>query len=365
METTTRTRAETAASPLRKSGWRRGLRRCFCFLMAPARADEKHSVCGRRGAPTLPGSACNRYLMTFGVFLTFMVATGRAAATKYQQTTTYVQVVTQAASSLNWTSPAAIPFGTALGSNQLNAIAGVPGAFVYSPSSGALLPAGTQTLSVIFTPDDRGYAIAKLSVPIVVTPPGSSSFTVGTSSPLPDDGIVLLPDQSSTVGLNIVPLGDFHQPVNLTCRNPPELVSCVFSPAVVRPTTAPVQVALTLKMNQRSVTVRRGYDPVELAGQDHFSVGTEPAREHSGRSPFTRPRIQGAALLALVAFRRRFAASQRALSRLLAVSVLFSLCIWVLGCGFHFNTNNQTTLTIVASSLTESRSISMPLHIVE
>ena len=301
--------------------------------------------------------------MTLVVLLAFMVATDRAAATKSQQTATYVQVVTQAASSLKWSPPAAVPFGTALGPDQLNAIAGVPGALAYSPSSGVLLPAGTQTLSVIFTPDNPGYAIAKLSVSIVVTPPGSSSFTVSTSSPLPDDGIVVLPNQSSTVGLNIVPLGDFHQPVNLTCRNPPEFIKCVFSPAVVRPTTVPVPVVLTLKMNEGSATVRRGFDPGELAGEDHFPGGTRPGREHSEPSPFTGRQIQGAALLALVAFRRRFAAGLRGLSPLLAIAVLFSLGISTLGCGFHYNTNNQTTLTIVASSLTESRSITMQLHI--
>jgi hypothetical protein len=182
---------------------------------------------------------------------------------------------------------------------------------------------------------------------------------------MPDNEVVLLPNQSSTVGLNVVPLGDFHQPVNLTCRNPPEFISCVFSPAVVRPTTAPIQVALTLNMKQGSVTVRRGSDPGELAGDGHFSVETGPASEHSGRSPFTSPQIQGAALLALVALRRRFAASLRALCPVLAIGVLFSLCISTLGCGFHYNTKNQTTLTIVASSLTESRSISIQLHIVE
>jgi hypothetical protein len=338
---------------------------CFHFLNPSAQNDDEHSLCRRLVARRSPGPACNRYAIILAVVLSFTLATGRAPAAAFQDTTTYVQVVTQAISSLKWSPPAAIPFGTALGPDQLNAIAGPHGTFAYSPPSGALLPAGTQTLSVIFTPDNPGYTIATLSVPIVVTPPGSSSFSVGTSSPLPDGEVVLLPNQPSTVGLNIVPLGDFHQPVTLTCRNPPALVSCVFSPAVVRPTTAPVRVALTLEMNQHPVAVRRGSDLGEFVGDDRFSVGKGSTRQPSVPSPFTSPQIQGAALLALVAFHRRSAASLGALSPLLAIGVLFSLCIWALGCGFHFNSNNQTTLTIVASSLTESRSVSMQLNIVK
>src|ERR1035441_1533361 len=55
---------------------------------------------------------------------------------------------------LTWTNPAAIPYGTALGSTQLNASANVPGTFAYNPASGAVLSAGTDTLSVVFTPTD-------------------------------------------------------------------------------------------------------------------------------------------------------------------------------------------------------------------
>jgi gliding motility-associated-like protein len=56
---------------------------------------------------------------------------------------------------VTWNSPAAITYGTVLGSSQLNATANVPGTFVYTPASGVLLNAGTnQTLSVNFIPTD-------------------------------------------------------------------------------------------------------------------------------------------------------------------------------------------------------------------
>ena len=69
-----------------------------------------------------------------------------------------------------WTNPASITYGTALGTNQNNATAGIPGGFDYNPTNGALLPAGTNVLNVTFTPDDTNYAATNLSVTLVVMP---------------------------------------------------------------------------------------------------------------------------------------------------------------------------------------------------
>jgi hypothetical protein len=56
---------------------------------------------------------------------------------------------------ISWASPAAITYGTALSSVQLDASTdGVAGTFVYSPVAGTILPAGNQTLAVTFTPAD-------------------------------------------------------------------------------------------------------------------------------------------------------------------------------------------------------------------
>lgn len=62
--------------------------------------------------------------------------------------------VNQAAPKITWAKPAAITYGTPLSATQLNATASVPGTFVYSPAANTVLPVGTQTLSVIFTPSD-------------------------------------------------------------------------------------------------------------------------------------------------------------------------------------------------------------------
>ncbi len=77
---------------------------------------------------------------------------------------------------ITWANPAPITYGTALGPNQLDATASVPGAFAYNPTSGAVLNAGANTLSVIFTPTDTvDYSSATDTVSLVVSP---ASLTV-------------------------------------------------------------------------------------------------------------------------------------------------------------------------------------------
>ncbi|MGD0812813.1 MAG: protease pro-enzyme activation domain-containing protein [Verrucomicrobiota bacterium] len=78
--------------------------------------------------------------------------------------------VSKVAPSLSWAAPAAVSYGTALSSTQLDATANVPGSFAYSPSAGAVLNAGTNTLSVDFTPTNTaGYSNATDKVSLVVT----------------------------------------------------------------------------------------------------------------------------------------------------------------------------------------------------
>ncbi len=80
------------------------------------------------------------------------------------------QSVNQATPTITWYRPAAIPYGTPLSAAQLNAIASVPGTLVYSPPAGTLLPTGSQTLSVTFTPSDKtDYTTATGTVLQVVT----------------------------------------------------------------------------------------------------------------------------------------------------------------------------------------------------
>ncbi|PZR39140.1 MAG: hypothetical protein DI538_07605 [Azospira oryzae] len=99
-------------------------------------------------------------------------------------------VVNKATPVISWTTPASITYGTALSSTQLNASANVAGTLVYTPASGTILNAGTQTLSVDFTPTvTANYnSVSGTTVQVVVnkaTPtvtwPAPSSISLGTA----------------------------------------------------------------------------------------------------------------------------------------------------------------------------------------
>ncbi len=91
--------------------------------------------------------------------------------TNYKNATATVQLtVNQAAPVITWAPPAAITYGTALSGTQLNATASVPGTFVYTPAAGTVPAAGTDTLSVTFTPTDTtNYKNASATVQITVS----------------------------------------------------------------------------------------------------------------------------------------------------------------------------------------------------
>ncbi|MGC8991447.1 MAG: MBG domain-containing protein, partial [Verrucomicrobiia bacterium] len=76
-----------------------------------------------------------------------------------------------------WATPADITYGTPLGPTQLNASSTVQGTFAYDPPAGTVLPAGTHTLSVTFTPVDtvnytpstKQVTINVLKAPLTIT----------------------------------------------------------------------------------------------------------------------------------------------------------------------------------------------------
>ncbi len=70
---------------------------------------------------------------------------------------------------LTWSNPTAIYNGTALSAVQLNAVASIPGSFTYTPAIGTVLPVGTHTLHVDFTPtDSENYELMSRDVSITV-----------------------------------------------------------------------------------------------------------------------------------------------------------------------------------------------------
>ncbi|MGA2649953.1 MAG: DUF2341 domain-containing protein [Terracidiphilus sp.] len=84
-------------------------------------------------------------------------------------TASVVLTVNKATPAIIWATPAAVNYGTALSATQLDATTNVPGTFTYSPASGAVLAAGSQTLSVTFTPTNTtDYTTATASVTLAV-----------------------------------------------------------------------------------------------------------------------------------------------------------------------------------------------------
>ncbi len=91
---------------------------------------------------------------------------------------------------ISWSNPGDIVYGTALGHDQLNATASVPGAFVYTPAAGTVLGAGgSQILRVDFTPNDTANYLPAVktvqinvvkSTPAIAWPDPLADITYGT-----------------------------------------------------------------------------------------------------------------------------------------------------------------------------------------
>lgn len=96
----------------------------------------------------------------------------RAGSVLYEPTIQTVLPSTEApsASTIKWPTPEPITYGNRLTFAQLNATASAEGTLVYTPGPGYVLPVGTHSLWVTFTPaDSSGHAPQQASVTIVVT----------------------------------------------------------------------------------------------------------------------------------------------------------------------------------------------------
>ena len=96
------------------------------------------------------------------------------------------QAVSRATPTIGWPTPSPITQGMALSSTQLDASSGgVAGSFVYSPAAGTVLGAGSQTLSVAFTPTDTAdYNSANGSVTLTVDNKTTPVITWTTPVPI-------------------------------------------------------------------------------------------------------------------------------------------------------------------------------------
>jgi hypothetical protein len=89
---------------------------------------------------------------------------------------------------LTWAQPAAVPFGTALSSTQLDATATfngnpVPGTFTYVPAAGTIPKVGTAALKVSFTPSSSNFLAALGASKVVVNAlPDTTSLSISPST---------------------------------------------------------------------------------------------------------------------------------------------------------------------------------------
>jgi hypothetical protein len=125
-----------------------------------------------------------------------------------------------------WSNPADITYGTALSGTQLNASANVAGSLVYSPAAGTVLSAGSNTLSVTFTPTDtENYNTATDNVTLTVV--AAPDFTMSVA---PASGSVVQ-GGSVTTTVSLSPTGGFADTVSLSVSGLPSGATASFSPA--------------------------------------------------------------------------------------------------------------------------------------
>ena len=127
------------------------------------------------------GTAANAPVGSYAI-----TATNAAGSGLTNYTITYnngLLTVTRGTYTITWTNPANIVYGTVLGTNQNAASASIAGSYSYNPTNGAVPPAGTNTLNVVFTPTDTNYAATNLTVTLVVDYSSNAYLTSLVLSP--------------------------------------------------------------------------------------------------------------------------------------------------------------------------------------
>jgi hypothetical protein len=132
--------------------------------LSAAQLDAGSTVAGTFVYTPAAGAVLTAGLQTLSVTFTPTDSTDYSTATATVQLT-----VNKATPAISWATPAAITYGTTLSAAQLDASSTVAGTYVYSPAAGAVLTAGSQTLSVTFTPTDSSdYSTATATVTLTV-----------------------------------------------------------------------------------------------------------------------------------------------------------------------------------------------------
>ncbi len=142
-------------------------------------------LCGPSGSAQIPPTANTGPLIStldssVGTHTFTVIAQDLVGNANPGNSVTYT--VSKATPTVTWTTPAAIPYGTALSNTQLDATASVAGTFLYTPAAGAVLSAGIQTLSVTFTPSDAvDYSSVTKTVSLLINQATTTTMITSVS----------------------------------------------------------------------------------------------------------------------------------------------------------------------------------------
>ena len=132
--------------------------------LTSAQLNATASVAGKFVYTPGPG-----YLLPTGTHTLWVTFTPAQSSDEPLQVAVTI-IVAKGTPELVWPAPAEITPGTALDERHLNASSPVPGRFEYSPGPGAVLPPGSHTLSVTFTPADAAnYNAAQTTQTVTVS----------------------------------------------------------------------------------------------------------------------------------------------------------------------------------------------------
>ncbi|MBX2916007.1 MAG: gliding motility-associated C-terminal domain-containing protein [Cyclobacteriaceae bacterium] len=214
--------------------------------------------------------------------------------------TTVLITVGKATPAITWNNPAPITYGTALSSTQLNASTSVAGTFVYTPTIGTLLNAGTnQVLSVTFTPTDvsnyhtvvdlqrlitvnKANPIITWANPVSIiygTPLSSTQLNAtanvpGTLTYTPAAGTILNSGANQTLSVSFVPTDAANY--NTIPTTTALITVNKATPAVTWPTPLPIKInePLTTTQLNATATVPGTFTYTPAAGTSFATAGT-------------------------------------------------------------------------------------------
>ena len=154
---------------------------------------------------------------------------------------TVTLIVNKALPVITWLTPAAITHGTLLSATQLDATASVPGTFVYAPAAGTAPAAGSDILSVTFTPTDAiEYSTATATVTISVTDITMISFTPTTETISSGDAASFL------ISASPVGTATFASAVTFSASGLPPTATFTATPATIPAGSGATNVTLTI-----------------------------------------------------------------------------------------------------------------------